>query len=146
MYEAIDGAGAFLGRRGSDEFLFHLRDDIPGIADRDMWSLVGGGIDEDESPEQTVRREVLEEIGLELGALRFLAEIDAVDDVDGERFPLRLSLFLAEIDVDAEDIDLKEGQEVRYFSLERIMAENLKPEIKRFILDRRDDLERNRLD
>lgn len=146
MYEAIDGAGAFLRRKGSGDFLFHLRDDIPGIADRGEWSLVGGGIDDDESPEQAVRREVLEEIGLELGALRFLAEIDAVDVVDGDRFPLKLSLFLAEIDVDAEDIELHEGQEVRYFSLERIMVEDVKPELKRFIVDRREDLERGRID
>lgn len=141
MYEVRDSAGVFLRHRETGDFLFHLRDDIPGIADRGMWSLIGGSINEGESPEQSAKREALEEIGIELDALRYLATIDAVDDVDGERTPLRIALFLAELDVDAQEIDLQEGQEVRYFSLDRIMTENLKPEIKRFIFMRREDLE-----
>lgn len=44
--------------------------------DRDVWGLVGGFLEPGESLEQTARREVFEETGLELGALRFLTLLD----------------------------------------------------------------------
>lgn len=142
MYEVRDSAGIFLRRKGTSDFLFHLRDDIPTIADAGMWSLIGGGIDDGESPEQAAKREALEEIGVRIENLRYLATIDARDTIREETKPLRIALFLAEIDVAADAIELREGQAVRYFPLDRIMQENLKPEFKRFIYVRREDLER----
>jgi 8-oxo-dGTP pyrophosphatase MutT (NUDIX family) len=142
MYEVGDAAGVFLRHTDTGDFLFHLRDDTPGIADRGMFSLIGGGIGEGEAPEQAAKREVFEEIGIRIERLRYLDTIEAVDIVDGERHPLRIALFLAEIDVDASGIELSEGQEVRYFSLDAIMERDLKPEFKRFIFMRREDLER----
>ena len=142
MYEVRDSAGVFLRHHETGDFLFHLRDDTPRIADPGMWSLIGGSIDDGESPEQAAKREVLEEIGITIEKIRYLATIDAVDVVEGERHPLRIALFLAEIGVDARAINLQEGQEVRYFSLDAIMERYLKPEFKRFIFMRREDLER----
>ena len=142
MYEVRDSAGVFLRHAGSGDFLFHLRDAKPDIADPDRWSLIGGSIDDGESPEQAAKREVFEEIGIRVEKLRYLATIDAVDVVKGVRHPLRIALFLSEIDVDANDIALTEGQQVRYFSLDAIMERDLKPEFKRFIFMRREDLER----
>ena len=142
MYEVRDSAGVFLRHGESGDFLFHLRDDKPEIADPGMWSLIGGSIDDGESPEQAAKREVLEEIGIRIERLRYLETIDAVDIVEGSRHPLRIALFLAEIDFEASDIELVEGQEVRFFSLDAIMERDLKPEFKRFIFMRREDLER----
>ncbi|MFT4308038.1 MAG: NUDIX domain-containing protein [Candidatus Woesearchaeota archaeon] len=142
MYEVRDSAGVFLRHTESGDFLFHLRDAKPDIADPGRWSLIGGSIDDGESPEQAAKREVFEEIGIRIEKLRYLATIDAVDVVKGVRHPLRIALFLSEIDGDASDIALTEGQEVRYFSLDAIMERDLKPEFKRFIFMRREDLER----
>ena len=44
-----------------------LRDDIPQIAWPGWWDLPGGGRDGKESPEETVLREIREEIGLVIG-------------------------------------------------------------------------------
>jgi 8-oxo-dGTP diphosphatase len=142
MYEVRDSAGVFLQHVQTGDFLFHLRDDTPGIADRGMWSLIGGSIDDGESPEQAAKREVREEIGIALDGLRYLGTIDAVDIVEGVRHPLRIALYLARIEADVRDIALTEGQEVRFFSLDAIMERDLKPEFKRFIFMRREDLER----
>ena len=142
MYEVRDSAGVFLRHARTGDFLFHLRDDLPFIADPGMWSLIGGSIDEGESPEQAAKREVSEEIGITIEDLRYLATIDAVDSVQGVRHPLRIALFLAVIERDEGEIELADGQQVRYFSLDAIMERDLKPEFKRFIFMRREELER----
>ncbi|WP_420862138.1 NUDIX domain-containing protein [Algirhabdus cladophorae] len=41
-----------------------LRDDAPGLRYANMWDLPGGGREPGEAPEQTLRREVAEEIGI----------------------------------------------------------------------------------
>ena len=142
MYEVRDSAAIFLRHERTGDFLFHLRDDLDWIADPGMWSLIGGSIDPGESPEQAIKREVLEEIGLRIDTPRYLDTIDAVDVVKGVRHPLRIALFLAQIDGSVEDIELSEGQEVRFVSLDAIFTYDLKPEFKRFIFMRREDLER----
>ncbi len=42
--------------------------------DREYWTLPGGGIEPDETPEEAAVREVLEETGLKATAVRFLFE------------------------------------------------------------------------
>lgn len=45
-----------------------LRDDLPGIDWPAWWDLPGGGREGSETPEQTVLREIREEVGLDLPA------------------------------------------------------------------------------
>ncbi|HIK28756.1 MAG: NUDIX hydrolase [Oscillatoriaceae bacterium SKW80] len=52
---------AILHRDG--KFLMQLRDNIPGIAHPGRWGFFGGHVEPDETPEQALRRELLEEIG-----------------------------------------------------------------------------------
>ena len=59
---------------------------------RDNWTLPGGVIEEDESPRDACLREVKEEIGLDLKAVKFLA-VDYISKLQtkekkGERYPL----------------------------------------------------------
>ena len=48
-----------------NQMVVMLRDDRPDIPFPNMWDMLGGGRDGDEVPEQTIRREVLEEVGIE---------------------------------------------------------------------------------
>jgi 8-oxo-dGTP diphosphatase len=48
-------------------YLMQLRDAKPTIFFPDHWGCFGGALDPGESSEQAVRRELMEEIGLELG-------------------------------------------------------------------------------
>lgn len=51
-----------------------LRDDVPGIPFPGAWDLPGGGREGAEAPEETLAREVREEVGLDLaGAARLWA-------------------------------------------------------------------------
>ena len=43
-----------------------LRDNIPNIPYPNMWDLAGGGREDDESPYETMRREVKEELGIDI--------------------------------------------------------------------------------
>lgn len=52
--------------------LVTLRDDRPDIPCPNMWDLPGGGREGDETPEQTMIREVREEVGLDLTAVPVL--------------------------------------------------------------------------
>ncbi|MCG8362642.1 MAG: NUDIX hydrolase [Pseudanabaenales cyanobacterium] len=46
-----------------NHFLMQLRDDIPGILYPGCWGFFGGHLELGESPEEGVKRELLEEIG-----------------------------------------------------------------------------------
>jgi 8-oxo-dGTP pyrophosphatase MutT (NUDIX family) len=49
---------------------FQLRDDRPDVSYANHWGLFGGLQETDESPEQTIVREMLEELGLSLDRLQ----------------------------------------------------------------------------
>ena len=46
--------------------LIVLRDNIPNIPYPNMWDLAGGGRENEESPYETMRREVLEELNIDI--------------------------------------------------------------------------------
>jgi 8-oxo-dGTP diphosphatase len=57
-------AAVFIGPR----LLVYLRDDLPGLPFANCWDFPGGGRDGDETPEQTLFREIDEEFGLSVDA------------------------------------------------------------------------------
>ncbi len=64
MTEPFHGAKIALICGG--DLVAYRRDDKPGIPHPGLWDLPGGGREGDETPEQTVLREVEEEFGLTL--------------------------------------------------------------------------------
>jgi 8-oxo-dGTP diphosphatase len=58
--------GAKVALLCGDHVVTLLRDDTPGLAFANMWDLPGGGREGSETAEETVLREVHEEIGLHL--------------------------------------------------------------------------------
>lgn len=82
---AANSAVAIILVDGTD-YLMQLRDLKPTIFYPGHWGLFGGAVDGDESPEQTVARELEEELGFRTSDIRFLTEFNFdLAFVGGER-------------------------------------------------------------
>ena len=84
--------------------LMHHRDNKPEIANPDCWAGFGGAVEADETVEEALHREVLEETGLDIKDATFLTE--AIDHEGDGRL---VSLFYVVDDFRPEDINLSEG-------------------------------------
>ncbi len=108
--------------------LLHHRDDNPGIAHPGCWAGFGGAVEEGESVEEALRREVLEETGLVIEEPRLLTE--AVDVEGGGRL---VSLFYVRGSFKPEQIELHEGAGVGVHSLGELDSLNVTPFVRRAI-------------
>jgi 8-oxo-dGTP diphosphatase len=103
---------AMLRRQG--RWLMQLRDDVPGIVAPGCWGLFGGHLDPGETPEQALRRELLEEISWQPQELRYAME---------HRIPRRTAhIFMAELTVPLERLVLLEGQDMALVTPEELLT------------------------
>jgi 8-oxo-dGTP pyrophosphatase MutT (NUDIX family) len=99
-----------------DRYLMQLRDDIPGIWYPGHWGLFGGAVDAGEDEMSALRRELREELELELQAASLFARFDF------DLTPMGLARYWRayyEVAIDAEAckrLVLREGAEMRALS------------------------------
>jgi 8-oxo-dGTP diphosphatase len=108
--------------------LMHHRDDKPGIANPDCWAGFGGAVEDGETVEEAVLREVREETGLAIKDPVFLT--DAVDHEGDGRL---VSLFYVVGDYRPEDIDLHEGAGVAIQGIADLSSLKVTPFVRRAI-------------
>lgn len=99
------------------KILLQQRDDRPDLLYGGYWTTFGGGIEPGETPDEAVRRELLEEIELDLPmrfwkVMPFVVKFGVVE-VSGENY-----VYVGQIGRAAEDITLNEGQALGYFGLD----------------------------
>lgn len=114
----IPGVAIIIKNR-QEEILLLLRDDDPGISFPNYWTLVGGKVEEGETPEIAAHREMLEEIGVDTD-VTFWKRYD-------RQHPFAIvdqHIFIGKIDTPRESLTLGEGQDVRFFNSNEI--KNLK--------------------
>jgi 8-oxo-dGTP diphosphatase len=90
--------------------LLFLRDDKPEIPYPGLWDILGGHVEEGETPEQCIKREMQEEIGLELNEFALFRVYDFNDRIE--------YTFWKKADLDIDRIPLNEGQCLKWFSRE----------------------------
>ena len=89
-------------------FCLLLRDDKPGIPYPNMWDIPGGHVEEGESPEQCIVREMKEEMDLNLKEFQLLSVMEFVDRIE--------YTFWKKLNLDIQNINLHEGQKLKWFT------------------------------
>jgi 8-oxo-dGTP diphosphatase len=112
----------FVNREG--ELLLRLRDDRPDILFPACWDLIGGAMEDGESPEDAAVRETLEELGLVLEGFLYWGDIRGV---------VLIHVFLAPLDVPATSLVLTEGERVDWFAPKSALELPLVPYMERLI-------------
>ena len=111
------GAGIILLNR-NNEVLLLLRDNKIDIPFPNMWDIPGGKVEEGELPQQALRREMMEEMSINnLGEIKLFKILTSENITD--------NIFWKKLNLNLEEIDLKEGQRIEYFNLERIRKTKL---------------------
>jgi len=101
----------------SAQVLLVLRDDLPSISCPGMWDLPGGHIEKNETAEECIVREMLEEIEVNVEGCRLFRVYEFSDRTE--------YVFCKPADFDLQNIVLHEGQMLRWFSREEAEQENL---------------------
>lgn len=111
------GAGIIL-INNNNEVLLLLRDDKPEIPYPNQWDIPGGRIEDGETPDVTIRREMLEELGHESLSDFRLFKIYTSDNLTD-------FIFWKRINLNPSEIILTEGQRLKYFSFDEIQKTKL---------------------
>ena len=116
-------------RRFHDVTVFVKRDDSLALVHKPsepagaFWAP-GGGIEDDESLAEGVRREVWEETGLEVEPERYLLRLSAVFAHGGRTRPWTSHVFLARhVAGDPQPVDTREVERAEWVSVERFRGE-----------------------
>ena len=109
---AVEVALAMLHRAG--RWLMQLRDEIPNIVAPGCWGLFGGHLDPGETPEQALRRELLEEISWQPLAV----ELVMVHHIHRRT----AHVYRGELSVPLEQLQLLEGQDLGLVSSEELLS------------------------
>ena len=102
---------------GRHEVLLVLRDDVPSIVCPNMWDLPGGHVENGETPEECIVREMMEEIEVNVEGCRLFRVYEFSDRTE--------HVFVMNAEFDVERMVLHEGQMLRWFSREEIEATEL---------------------
>lgn len=130
--DTMQKIAAIILENDSGEFLLALRDNKSWIPFPNHWDLIGGHVEEGESPEEAVVREYREELGLELKEFSFFREYLCLQ---GDVFENIKYIYHGKINIPVEELTLYEGQYVRYFRKEEIPDVKFANIIKSIVLE-----------
>lgn len=91
------------------EVLLQLRDDDPALLYPGHWTIPGGHVEPGETPAEAIRRELREEMALDV-PLTYWRTVDA----PRADYMVQQTFFTGSLEADAADLPLYEGQTVRF--------------------------------
>jgi 8-oxo-dGTP diphosphatase len=123
---------AIIFQNDDGEFLLYLRDNKPDIPFPDHWDLIGGHVEEGETPEEALVREVKEELGIELKNYSFYKTFECLK---GDAYPNIKYIYTGKINIPIEEITLYEGVRAEYFPPESIPDVKFANILKSIVMD-----------
>jgi len=114
------------------EFLLALRDDKSWIPFPNHWDLIGGHVEEGETPEEALIREVKEELDIDIKEYTFYKKYECLT---GDAYENTKYIYSGKINIPIEEVTLLEGQRPQYFTKEEIPGVKFANIIKSIVLD-----------
>jgi 8-oxo-dGTP diphosphatase len=102
-----------------DSYLLQLRDFKPSIVYPGHWGAFGGAMEEGESPETAICRELTEEIGHTPEVFYFFRQVYK------DKHKLNVHMFYSEMSVSTSELCLMEGTDMGMFTKEEILTKKL---------------------
>lgn len=103
------------------EVLLQQRDEKPGLLYPGHWTFFGGAVEDGETIDEAIRRELWEELELELPLTYWMEYVCPVRTVDGEVI-VRNNMFIGAMTQPLGALTLHEGQAMAYFGREAAAA------------------------
>lgn len=97
----------------NNQLLIYLRDNMPEISFPNHWDLFGGHVEENETPEQALVRELKEELNLDISDFSFYKSFESANE---QKLNTKF-VFVVRIEKVAEELTLYEGQYLKGISL-----------------------------
>ena len=123
---------AIIIENSKGELLLYKRDNKPGIPFPGYWDLIGGHIEEGETPKEALDREIKEELGTEIHGITFFKEYLCMG---GDVHHNIKYIFKAITNTPIEEITLLEGDYPKYFKANEIKGLKLANILKHIVLD-----------
>lgn len=123
---------AIILENDNGEFLLALRDNRPGIPFPNHWDLIGGHVEEGETPEEALVREVKEELNIDLKEYSFFKIYECLN---GDAYENTKYIYTGKINIPIEEITLLEGERPQYFTREEIPDVKFANIMKSIVLD-----------
>ena len=115
-----------------NKILLYLRDNNPDIPFPHHWDLFGGYIEEGESPEQALIREVKEELDYDLTEFKFFKKYKCFK---GDVHPNIKYIFVGKIKKPIKEFNLQVGEKLRFFSRKEIPRVKFANILKSIVMD-----------
>ncbi len=114
------------------EILLYLRDNKPDIPFPHHWDLFGGHIEEGETAEEALVREVKEELDYDLKEYQFFKEYACET---GDVYPNIKYIYTGKIDLPIDQLTLKEGERLQFFKKEEVPSIKFANVLKDIVMD-----------
>ena len=114
------------------ELLLYKRDNKPDIPFPGYWDLIGGHVEDGETPEQALVREIKEELNIDFTNFVFFKEYLCTEK---DAYPNVKYIYAGIIDIPIDKITLLEGDYPMYFKKEQIQSLDIANIQKHILID-----------
>ena len=132
FYLIMKKIAAIILENDKGEILLYLRDNKPDIPFPNHWDLIGGHVEEGETPEEALLREVKEELDIDLTDYTFYKKYECLT---GDAYENIKYIYSGKINLPIEEVTLLEGVRPQYFSKAEIPNVRFANILKSIVMD-----------